>query len=110
MAFNLVSPHVETCPQCGGNGGEPGSNFGDYGWHPCFFCGASGVVPEGTAQREAEAAAELAAIWTPPYNDAIGCMSDDGRDDAEMNQDQSEYQAELADYLELADYSERIPF
>jgi hypothetical protein len=39
-------------------GGEPGSNFGDYGWHPCFFCGASGLVT--VAQMVAYEESELA--------------------------------------------------
>lgn len=32
------------CPRCGGMGGEPGSNFGDHGWHPCYHCDATGKV------------------------------------------------------------------
>jgi hypothetical protein len=41
-----------TCPRCGGQGGEPGSNFGDHGWHPCFFCGSTGVVPASVARDD----------------------------------------------------------
>lgn len=36
---------TKICPECGGMGGEPGSNFGDHGWHPCYLCGESGRVP-----------------------------------------------------------------
>lgn len=43
---------TEECDRCGGHGGEPGSNFGDHGWHPCFRCGATGRLPEGTAELE----------------------------------------------------------
>ena len=34
------------CPRCGGHGGEPGENFGDTGWYPCYFCGEEGLVTE----------------------------------------------------------------
>lgn len=27
------------CVNCGGWGGCPGSDFGDYGYHPCYACG-----------------------------------------------------------------------
>lgn len=33
---------LAVCSRCGGMCGEPGSNFGDYGWHPCYHCGATG--------------------------------------------------------------------
>jgi hypothetical protein len=35
---------IVECTSCGGNGGEPGANFGDYGWHPCFRCGGTGYI------------------------------------------------------------------
>jgi hypothetical protein len=40
-------------------GGEPGENFGDRGWHPCFRCGATGYVeaepePNGVPTAEDE--------------------------------------------------------
>jgi hypothetical protein len=34
------------CPKCGGYGGSDASEFGDRGWHPCFFCGETGFVSE----------------------------------------------------------------
>lgn len=37
---------MQQCPECGGWGEEPGSNFGDHGWHPCFRCGSSGKITE----------------------------------------------------------------
>ena len=33
---------MRTCCRCGGEGGEPGANFGDTGWHSCYHCGESG--------------------------------------------------------------------
>jgi hypothetical protein len=42
-------PAIEECPKCGGWGGELGSNFGDYGWHPCYRCGGTGFVPVASA-------------------------------------------------------------
>ncbi len=69
---------TETCPRCGGQGGEPGSNFGDYGWHPCFFCGETGEVSEGTTQRmiENEKDAAESDRWRPEYNEAMACSAD----------------------------------
>lgn len=32
------------CPKCGGDGGEPGRNFGDTGWMSCYHCYATGYV------------------------------------------------------------------
>jgi hypothetical protein len=50
-----LKTHVE-CPSCGGYGGEPGEHFGDRGWHPCYRCGASGVIPIAEAYDEYVAA------------------------------------------------------
>jgi hypothetical protein len=43
------------CSRCGGYGGEPGENFGDRGWHPCFHCGTEGYCscPECTRDPNA---------------------------------------------------------
>lgn len=54
---------LEYCNACGGNGGCPGSDFGDTGWHPCFRCGTTGLLPAGTAEREAAIAIESPPIW-----------------------------------------------
>lgn len=56
---------LEYCNVCGGYGGCPGSDFGDNGFHPCFRCGTTGVLPAGTAEREAVLAAERVPE-TPP--------------------------------------------
>ena len=43
----LAMADLVHCHRCSGQGGEPGSNFGDHGWHPCFTCGEVGyVTPE----------------------------------------------------------------
>lgn len=55
MATIKVPAGKEICYKCGGDGGEPGSNFGDYGFHPCFKCGTSGYLPAGTLEREEKA-------------------------------------------------------
>jgi hypothetical protein len=34
------------CPRCGGQGGCPGSDFGDHGWHPCFLCCEEGYITQ----------------------------------------------------------------
>jgi hypothetical protein len=47
------------CPECGGYGGEPGSNFGDYGWHPCYFCGSMGVITQERLDAYDRAQAEM---------------------------------------------------
>jgi len=46
MSKIIVPPGFKLieCPQCGGYGGEPGSNFGDYGWHSCYKCGELGMI------------------------------------------------------------------
>lgn len=38
------TPKTWECPKCGGDGGEPGANFGDHGWHPCYHCCNTGRV------------------------------------------------------------------
>lgn len=43
---------MEICYKCGGNGGQPGGDFGDYGFHSCYRCGESGYLPLGTCDRE----------------------------------------------------------
>ena len=53
------------CPRCGGWGGEPGSNFGDHGWHPCFACGETGKVTK--EQEELMTQPEPLPLW---YDDA----------------------------------------
>ena len=45
---------LEVCYKCGGDGGCLGSDFGDYGVHPCFRCATTGYLPEGTVEREQE--------------------------------------------------------
>jgi len=57
--MNTLPDTLEYCNACGGMGGCPGSDFGDVGWHPCFRCGATGLLLAGTAEREAALAAEL---------------------------------------------------
>ena len=47
---------MEVCYQCGGKCGEPGENFGDHGWHPCYKCHATGQLPAGTEEMDREAA------------------------------------------------------
>lgn len=68
---------TETCPKCGGQGGCPGSDFGDYGWHPCFFCGASGLVEEGTTAREEYTRKATEGLYRPEYRESEGCAYDD---------------------------------
>lgn len=48
----------ETCPECGGWGGEKGSVFSDLGWNPCYRCFGMGVVILPPATQEGEAHVE----------------------------------------------------
>jgi hypothetical protein len=64
-----VPAGLEICYGCGGDGGCPGADFGDYGWHPCYKCFGTGYLPDGTADRETELANEF---HQQPYNDQIG--------------------------------------
>jgi hypothetical protein len=63
-----ADPWVD-CPRCDGMGGEPGENFGDHGWHPCFLCGELGKVRKSVADRlqrdEMETKKELIAKYGP---------------------------------------------
>lgn len=76
---------TETCPKCGGQGGCPGSDFGDYGWHPCFFCGASGLVEEGTTAREEYTRKATEGLYRPEYRESD--YFDDSPSDEEIAQD-----------------------
>jgi len=51
------------CPRCGGYGGEPGSNFGDYRWHSCYFCLGTGVVTQEDIDRD-----EMKPIYQQGYD------------------------------------------
>lgn len=42
------------CPECGGQGGEPGENFGDHGWHPCYHCHGTGLVRHQSGEVPAD--------------------------------------------------------
>lgn len=61
-----------TCPRCGGDGGEPGENFGDHGWHPCYHCGTSGSVNahDEWANHEYDRGATHGAQGMAPEEDA----------------------------------------
>jgi hypothetical protein len=97
------------CPRCGGQGGCPGSDFGDYGWHPCFACGESGVVTSAVAESIAVSDAKLAQDMERERRYSEGDWGYDGPDPDTPNE-VGGYADFPADYRACDAESEALPF
>lgn len=79
------------CPRCAGYGGMDASVFGEHGWHPCFFCGATGfVTPAQMAAYERQEEEALAGFHSGSFPE--------WEDDGVWNPEDDQEQAAMADY------------